>query len=273
MPVRLIILGLLIACSFSLVAQSDRYLSRDYEFERGSTEYLFGNKVVLREEPSVSSPALDTLMINEELVILKKTKKGLEIGGRSAIWYEVHTRGRKGYIPDRYIALDRATLNGDTYLLQYHENAEGDNRQVVYRLVLPDHHYLEGKVNSRTYSFGMGVEESHQLEGVHSVLTIFHFAEACGVTGGKTVVFHVDNKLLEVADLGEMGDSGVVWFMENLEYTSSDETDAQHVFYTREIGEYMDEELEWEEVRTTRRVLHWMGDHFEPSVSEVQKAE
>lgn len=49
-----------------------KILSPTYEFSQGSTEYLFANKVKLREAPSKTAKVIELLPAGSEVTILEK---------------------------------------------------------------------------------------------------------------------------------------------------------------------------------------------------------
>ena len=255
---------------FFSMAEESRYLSRDFEFEVGSREHLFGHRVVLRSEPSKQSAPVDTLSIDSELTILEKTEKIETVDGNASHWYKVKHRKGIGYVLAHFIALDRSVLADAGYLVRYSAQPEAENGQVEYRLVQESHSYLEGSIAARTYAFGIQTYDDRGLEGVHSMLQIHFHAEACGVNGGSVYVFHVNDKLLPIADLSSVSEAGLFWFRENLIFPTDEQGEPGVVFYIREHGEYLDEEMNWEELKITKRRIAWYSDHFEPSIDILQ---
>lgn len=255
---------------FLSLADESRYLSRDFEFEIGSHEHLFGHRVVLRSEPSKQSIPLDTLSIDSELTILEKMEKIETIDGNSSHWYKVKHRKTVGYVLAHFIALDRSVLDGVVYLVRYTVQAETENGRVEYRLVRANQSYLEGTVPARTYAFGIQTYDDRGLEGVQSMLQIHFHAEACGVNGGSVYIFHVDDNLLPIADLSSVSEAGLFWFSEHLIFPTDEQGEPGVVFYFREHGEYLDEEMNWEELKITKRRITWYSDHFEPSIDILQ---
>ncbi|WP_273568017.1 SH3 domain-containing protein [Maribacter halichondriae] len=70
-------------------AQEPRYIHGNYEFEPGSTEYLFGDNVKLRTAPSTDSEVLEFLEIARPIKILGKTEVKQPFEGYDAYWYKV----------------------------------------------------------------------------------------------------------------------------------------------------------------------------------------
>ena len=62
----------LLCLSFISYGQSDQdnYLLEQHTFEKGSTQYLFGDRVILRSDPSKESTSIDTLSIGSAVKII-----------------------------------------------------------------------------------------------------------------------------------------------------------------------------------------------------------
>lgn len=57
----------------TMIAQENRYVHGTYEFKAESTEYLFGDNVKLRVEPTTTSEVIQLLPIASAIKILEKT--------------------------------------------------------------------------------------------------------------------------------------------------------------------------------------------------------
>lgn len=235
------------------------------EFEENSTEVLYGDNVVLRKKPSKDAKALDTLRIGSEVTILKNTRQKITVNGRESNWYKVASKNGTGYIAGGLIALDAKEFNGGTYLVIAAGPKDNQKFRVRY---LKDGDFYGKEGDLYTSAFQIHVSDSKGVEGITSILTIELFAEACGVDGGKTYIFNDDERLYYVMHCSEIGDGGVFWFVEELEFPVDREW-GDHITYEREYGESIDEDMNCTRAIRHTVVVEWKDGALFPDVSEM----
>lgn len=265
---------------FSTSAQynGQRVVSSYYEFEEGSKEYLYGDKVTLRENPNSAAKALDTLAIGSEVVIVRKTEERSSVNGLDWNWYKVKVGRKTGYILGGLIALDRVTYENITYLVTVAgvENSSDDWSYVDYKVrtrvlqVNGEFYGHEAKLN--TNSFYIEAFDDRGLSGIDNMLVINLFAEACGVDGGQVYLFNDGAHLFTGITLSHVSEAGLFWYEERIVFPN-DEKGYGNILYAREQGEYMDDEMNWSKSTTHSLNLEWKDGRFSPNVDEFEFGE
>lgn len=266
---------------FSFFAQSEdqRIVSYDYTFKDGSTEYLYGDNVVFRSEPSSSSKAIDTLSIGSEVKIVRKTDNVSSINGLDWNWYKVKVGRKSGYILGGLIALDRVRHDDVVYLVtmagvnQKSGDYEYTDYRVRTRVIRADSEFYGHESTLNTEVFYIEAFGNRGLEGIDNMLRINLYAEACGVDGGEIYLFNTGDRLIEAASLSSVADGGVFWFGESLTFPEDEDGYDGVVVYNREHGESMGEEFEWTKTTIHTLVLKWEDDQFTPNIEEFEFGE
>lgn len=275
------LLPLSLVLSMNTWAQYDnqRVVSSYYEFEEGSTEYLYGNNVVFRSEPSAASEPIDTLFIGQEVQIVRKVDETAKINGLDWNWYKVKIGRKTGYISGGLIALDRAVYDDAVYLVTMTgiDRSSGDYEYTEYRVrtrvIRADGEYYGHESKLNTNAFYLETFGSKGVKGVDNMLRINLFAEACGVDGGEIYLFNTGERLIEAANLSHVSDAGAFWFVESLTFPEDERGYEDVVIYEREFGESMDESMNWTKATTHTLILEWKGDHFSPNIEEFEFGE
>jgi len=244
------------------------YLNVDYQFEAGKSYKLFGDKVKLRNKPSSDSEILDTLRIGSNIEILKKTKEILNFNGQDSYWYKVKANNQVGYVLGGLIALDFATIGGDTYLVSTRQDSTYS--YVKIRLLAPEAtNYFESETTIFTDLFSIKVFGNRGLDGVTSMVLLDLHAEACGVDGGGTYFFHHGTFFEPVIKLSVVGEAGIFHFSEELIFPDENEYSDGSMMYIREASEYMDENLIWERGMIDRIKVRWQDQKITPNPDEL----
>jgi len=108
----------------------------------------------------------------------------------------------------------------------------------------------------------------HTYEGPDDMHCINLLAEACGVDGGEIYLFNEDGRLKPAITVSKVVDGGVFWFSENLTFPDDERTYIEDVYYERELGQSIDEELQITRAVIYNIVLKWEDGKFTPDVSE-----
>jgi hypothetical protein len=241
----------------------------DADFTIGSTQYLFGDNVILREGPSKNSNELETLYIGTELIIKAQDNETMLHKGYTCHWYKVRTAGGKtGYIMGGLIARAYATVNDSKYVITV-RRTEDERTAVEYRCIKKSGGYLSGEADLSTYSFLVKADGNRGLEGIESMLFIDYYAEACGVDGGGVYIFNDGEKLIKAMKVSSLVDGGSFWFNEELTFPDDKGGEKGLVIYEREHGQEMDEETQWMKTNINRLNLMWIDGAFSPDVSKI----
>lgn len=247
--------------------EETRIVGSYYTFENGSTQLLYGDNVVFRKEPNASSESIDTLFIGTEIKIIYKTEETMSLNGIESYWYKVKHGKKTGYILGGLIALDHREIDDVKYLVTV---ASRDDRYFVRARVLnPDGSYFGHESSLNTNAFYLEVFDNRGLDGIKNMLVINLFAEACGVDGGAIYLFNDDIRLIDAIHLASVSDAGVFWFNESLTFPTDEDGFEGVIYYERNSGEYLDEELEITREVTNTAVLRWINGAFYPNVEEI----
>lgn len=266
----LITLLLIPICTY---AQNDHddYLLSIHEFETGSTQYIFGNRVVLRDGPSKESPSMDTLDAGMEIKIIDKTESYGNYGGVEWPWYKVKAGKKTGYILSGLISFNNVACTKGIYLVSMRKTE--DKAYARYRYLKNDGNVLEGETELETWMFTAEVKDDPGLETIDDVLYISYFADACGVNGGGIYLFNDGEKLIEAIRLNSVSEAGLFWHHEKLIFPNDEEGVSGRIIFERESGQYMDEEMEWVEIQTTIFPLQWEDRKLIPEVPPMRNCE
>jgi hypothetical protein len=260
------------ACLFSAFLtqaqnQGTRIIGSYYSFEKGSTELLYGDNVVLRKEPNTSAPGLDTLFIGTEVKILEKTEETLLFNGFESPWYKVKHGKQVGYILGGLIALDHREIDDVKYLVTMARR--NDQYFVRTRVLNPDETYFGHESSLNTDGFYLEVFGNRGLEGIGNMLVIELYAEACGVDGGAIYLFNDGIKLTDAIHIARVADGGAFWFNETITFPTDEDGFEGVVYYERHSGETLDDEMEQTREVINTVVLRWKNGQFYPNVDEM----
>jgi hypothetical protein len=231
---------------------------------------LYGDNVVLRNEPYSTSEALDTLKIGTAIEIVHRIDAIAEFNGIEWYWYEVKVGRKTGYILGGLIALDRVQFDDAIYLVtvagvKHSSDWEYSEYKVRTRVLTPSGDYYGHESKLNTNSFYLEVTGNRGIEGIEDIVVINLFAEACGVDGGHIYLFNDGSRLIEALRLSDVSDAGAFWFTESVIFPE-DEGGWGETHYKREYGEPMDQEYGWTRSTVNTLILRWEGDHFTPDI-------
>lgn len=265
----LFIAFILSLCVVPVFAQDDyERVAYPYKyFDKGSTQYLYGNNVVLRSEPRVEGKAVDTLTIGTSLIIMDHTEEQATINGFTTIWYKVKVGRKTGYVAGSLIAASHVLSEGKLYMAIYAGSHE--EQKLRCRVLRQDGEFYGHEIDLPTSAFYITTKSAASLEGIENVVVVNLFAEACGVDGGEILLFDNGTKLYKAMHLTRVSDAGVFWFVEALKFPEDEGGMEDYFVYEREIGEYLDEELMWTRSTNNTVYIQWKGDHFEPDLESL----
>lgn len=270
---------LIIALSSSAQTEDQRIVSSYYEFEEGSTEYLYGDKVVFRAGPSSTAKAIDTLSIGSEIKIVRKTEETTSFNGLDWNWYKVKVGRKSGYILAGLIALDHLKYDDIVYLVtvagidQSTEDWDYIDYKVRTRVILPSGEFYGHESKLNTNSFYIEAFGNRGLDGVDNMLRVNLIAEACGVDGGEIYLFNTGSRLIEGISLSSVSDGGVFWYTEKVIFPGDEKGWDGIVQYEREYGEYMNDEMNWTKATIHSLSLKWENEQLSPNIQEFEFGE
>lgn len=261
-------LFLLCAVQFTYAQENDtRYFYPDYTFEKGRIELMYGNNVVLRADQHPDSKALDTLKIGDPVTIIEKGNTTTHLNGQPSYWYKVKSKKKVGYVLGGWISLDHTEINGKTYMSIFAER--DDLLYLRTRVLSKDKSYYGHETPLNTYMVSFDVKDNQGLKEIDGMYIISMHAEACGVEGGKAYLFDDGMRLTETIRTTRVSDAGAFWFVENIQFKDSEYWEDNTVYFSQELGEYMDDSIDWTRSVTNRVMLTWDGEKFTPDVSKL----
>lgn len=263
----------LILCNtlFVVKAQDENTLivTEYNDFEPGNEERMYGDRVVLRKDPDSESKALDTLAIGAKVTIVKMMDETKEVNGLESHWYKVKHAGKSGYVLGGFIALDHRTLGDDTFLVIYAAGPTEYNRNVRCRVLNASGNYYGHEITLFNSSFFLETFEDRGISGIKNMLCINLFAEACGVDGGEVYLFNDGERLVKALELTNVVDGGAFWYNETATFPEDGYWGDDVVYFEREFGESVDEELNLTRAVTYSLTLTWKDGAFDPPLESI----
>lgn len=258
---------------FLTIAQNDQdeYLLSMHEMEKGSIQYLFGDKVVLRSEASRESRALDTLKIGSAIKIIEKSDRYSSLFGMEWPWYKVKAGKKTGFVLAGLISFNNEKCEDGIYLVNMRRTEE--KAFARYHYLKNDRVLYEGETELDTWLFTTDVSENRGVQNLNNILYISFYAEACGVNGGGVYIFNDENGLHEAFRPVRVVDGGSFWYKEELIFPQEEGGWQDYIVYRRESGETMDDEMNWTEIQTTLFNLQWKEGQLFPEIPEMRNCE
>ncbi len=256
-------------------AQEDdvKIIFSDHEFEPGTEERMYGDRVVFRKKPDTESNALDTLAIGATVEIVKKVDETIVINGLECNWYKVKYNGKSGYVPGGFIALDHKTVGAYTYLVIYAGSDDPaefyEKRMVRCRVLEESGNYFGHEIGVYNTSFYLEAFENRGVKGIQGIVCINLVAEACGVDGGEIYLFNDGERLVKVIELSSVADGGVFWYNESITFPEDGYWGENILYFEREYGEMVDEELNLTKATLFGLPLEWKDGVLFPDVETI----
>jgi hypothetical protein len=189
----------------TLLAQPEYYVFDYGTFIEGNTVHIFGDKVNIREEPSVTSNIIETLPIGYPVYIVEKTDERYDINGYIAPWYQVsftyENEDKEGYLWGGLLSIVSLDTDDDKMFLYgiTGYNDEGDEYISEARIA------EDGKILSQTeftlisgyqeqkgiydYSVSGTVFDHSGFTTVKNIFNVSFIYEACGFVNGEALIF------------------------------------------------------------------------------------
>lgn len=251
-----------------LQAQQDNYMYLYNDLKINDTYSLFGDNVNLRAKPSATSKEITRLRIGFEVKIIAKTDIIFESGSHKTPWYQVQYKGKKGFIPGKFIAIK--TIKNSTHSFFFNNKiTEKYGDQIAIRTLIGNDYsnYKESFSQIRGSLVTLELEENHDLKNITQILKIQYHGESCGAENGVTYFFLKDTyELVHIADLSEIGDGGF-FDSETFTFTTDEQNGQPIIVFTKEAGETIDEDTNWVESKTMTRQYEWNGTKLVPEFS------
>lgn len=258
------IVFLLFLCATFVQGQETKVFYIDYPFESGAEVYVFGDHVKLRSAPTTDADVLHLLRIGEPVIISKKEEATKIYRGIESSWYEVTYKGKTGYILGGLLSLDKIKIKGDTFLFSMSSKDEADYLNT--RLLQEDLSYKEATTRLNNTTFSIRAYNNKGLEGVHTMILVDYFSEACGEEGGGTYIFNTGSDIVKAFDYSSIGDAGVFSYGEIYTFPNDPGGVKGQILYNSITESVIDDESDSEEMEVTKesKVFVWKNNKLAP---------
>lgn len=270
------IVFLLIIQIFS--AQEEVYANGIFNFEENKAQKIFTDWTRVRQEPNINSTIQDSLQTNQQILILKKEEKVLQLGERSANWYKIsYQKGDKtseGYVWGGNLAVGYRNKNGYDFLFGLTKTVDRKDKQFnqnvnqnVASIKVVEGNKLIDEVSFDTGSgeslnFGsFTIESNHKLKNVEFTLKAAVSGEACGVAGYDQYVLFKDKKLIALPQLMNVGDADVYYHTEEFIFPN-DKGGIPNAFIFK-MEEMEKDENDKEKKKRTSKTYLWNGNSYQ----------
>lgn len=247
------------------MAQDNKYHSPYQGFEKGDSLYTFNLKnPVFKSAKSNEKPFL-VLPANSLVQVARSIETDYEIPYDAESYLPVSIGGKHGFIQRKHLAAEKIIIpNSNRALLFQLMTDSNSNYALKYREFFDDQIVNEAQLDLMTYAFSVYMMLPEGLDSLGGILVVDHIAEACGYDGGDTYYYYDPESLEKMAHLSSVGDGGVYYRVERLVFPKDKGGLDRKVIFEAEEFNMLDEETEWEEITTERRVYKWLSGRLYP---------
>lgn len=215
-----------------LFAQEEIDADGIFNFEENKPQKIFTAGARIRQSPEINAQILDSLQPNQQVIILKKEKTVLKLGGRVASWYEISYQKdgqtSKGYIWGGSLCIGYRNKNGYDFLWgliktvakkdpQFPAETISQNIAAVKMMeghaVIDEVSFETGSGESLSYG-NFTIESNHKLKNVGFTIKATVSGEACGIPGYDQYILFTGKKLIALPQLTSVGDADVYYHHE-----------------------------------------------------------
>lgn len=258
-------------------AQEEIYAHGVFSFEENKTQKIFTDWARIRQEPNVDSPILDSLQTNQQIVIIRKDDRVLQLGERSSNWYKIsyqkENRQAEGYIWGANLCIGFRSRDGFDFLFGVSKTIDREDKEFnqKYRQNIAAVKVMSGNVlidevffdtgSGESLSYGtFTIESNHRLKNVDCTLKAVVSGEACGIPGYDQYILFGNKKLTVLPQLMNVGDADVYHHGEQLIFPNDKGglPDA-FIFKTEEMEK---DENDREKTKKRSKTYLWNGSTY-----------
>ena len=261
----------------SFAQENEIYGNGVFNFEQKTNQRIFTEDTRVRENPTSSSPILDSLKANTTITILQKDKNVTVLGQRFSHWYKIkYTKEGKqseGYIWGGNIAMQYLSKNGFDFLFgllpSRKEYSVEDQMDVLKNVASIKSYKNNEQIDEAIFESGMGEslsystfkEDSNQnLKNVDFILTAIVSGEACGVPSYEKQVLFSNSKLIQLPTLMNIGDADIFYHSETLIFPKDEGGKPNTIYFSME--EMEKDENEKQKFKRKNEEYHWDGKNL-----------
>ncbi|WP_139419392.1 SH3 domain-containing protein [Chryseobacterium mulctrae] len=263
---------------FSAQEEDYEYANGVFHFEENKTQKIFTDLTRIRQSPNVNAQILDSLQMNQQILILKQDETILKLGERRANWYKIsYQKGDKtseGYVWGGNLCVGYRTKNGYDFLFGLTKTINKKDKEypeIVIKQNIASIKMVEGNTLIDEVSFDTGsaeslsygtftIESNHKLKNVEFTLKAMVSGEACGIASYDQYVLVKDKKMIVLPQLMNVGDADVYYHSEQFVFPNDKGgiPDA-FIFKTEEMEK---DEKEREKKKNASKTYLWNGDSY-----------
>lgn len=258
-------------------AQEEVYANGIFGFEENKVQKIFTNWTRIRLEPDVNAEILDSLQTNQQITVLKKEDRVLQLGERASHWYKIsyqkEDKTLEGYVWGGNLCVGYRNKNGYDFLfgLTKTENrkdkqtGESFKQNIASIKVLEENNVVDevffdtGSGESLSYAT-FNIESNHQLKGVELTLKAMVSGEACGIASYDQYVLFKNKKLVALPQLMNVGDADVYYHSESFIFPN-DKGGVSNAFIWK-MEEMEKDDHDKEKIKRSSKTYLWNGDNF-----------
>lgn len=260
-------------------AQEDDYAYANgvFDFEENKTQKIFTDWTRIRQSPNVSSPVLDSLQSNQQILIVKKDETILKLGERRANWYKIsYQKGgttSEGYVWGGNLCVGYRNKNGYDFLFgltktlaKKNPDFDGSIQQNYASVKVMEGNALIDEVSFETglgesLSYGsFATESNHKLKNVELTLKATVSGEACGIPGYDQYILFRNKKLIALPQLMSVGDADVYYHSEEFVFPN-DKGGIPNAFIFK-MEEMEKDDRDREKKKKATKVYSWDGSSY-----------
>ncbi|WBV52353.1 SH3 domain-containing protein [Chryseobacterium gambrini] len=260
-------------------AQEDDYVYANgvFDFEENKTQKIFTDWTRIRQSPNITSPILDSLQSNQQILILKKDETILQLGERRANWFKIsYQKGdttSEGYVWGGNLCVGYRNKNGYDFLFGFtktlakkNPDFNGTIQQNYASVKVMEENTLIDEVSFETgsgesLSYGSFVMESnHKLKNVELTLKATVSGEACGIPSYDQYILFRNKKLIALPQLMSVGDADVYYHSEEFVFPN-DKGGISNAFIFK-MEEMEKDEKDREKKKKASKTYIWDGSSY-----------
>ncbi|KYH03864.1 hypothetical protein A1704_21030 [Chryseobacterium cucumeris] len=267
----------LLMLQFFTAQENEVYADGIFSFEENKTQKIFTDWTRVRLDPGVNAQIVDSLQVNQQVMILKKENAVLKLGERNANWYKIsYQKGEntlEGYIWGGNLCVGYRNKNGYDFLFGLSKTIDRKNKEineiekqniagikVLEGNTLIDEVYFDTGRAEELSSAAFNIESNHKLQNVEFTLKAMVSGEACGIASYDQYVLFKGKKLIALPQLTNVGDAGVFYHSEEFIFPN-DKGGIPNAFILK-VEDMEVDERDREKKKHSFRTYLWNGNTY-----------
>ncbi|WP_114822588.1 SH3 domain-containing protein [Chryseobacterium sp. KLBC 52] len=267
----------LLMLQFFTAQENEVYADGIFSFEENKAQKIFTNWTRVRSDAGVNAQIVDSLQVNQQVMILQKDNAVLKLGERNAYWYKIsYQKGEnilEGYIWGGNLCVGYRNKNGYDFLFGLSKTIDRKNKEineiekqniagikVLEGNTLLDEVYFDTGRGEELSSAAFNIESNHKLQNVEFTLKAMVSGEACGIASYDQYVLFKDKKLIALPQLTNVGDAGAFYHSE--EYIFPNDKGGIPDAFILKVEDMEVDEKNREKKKHSSRTYVWNGNTY-----------